>query len=149
MKIIIASDHAGFPLKQPLSAALKDAGYDIYDAGTDSSDSVDYPDFAKKVGLAIKHGEYDLGILVCSTGIGMSIAANKIIKVRAALCHNEDSAEFSRLHNNANVLCMGAKYVSPELGLKMAKLFIETKFEGGRHERRVGKMEDFKSGLEI
>ena len=141
MKISIAADHGGFPLKDPVVKALRDAGYEVEDFGTFSPDSVDYPDYAKKVGNSVKHAQSDIGILICTTGIGMSIAANKMIGIRAALAHNEDSAEFGRRHNNANVLCMGAKYLSPELASKMAVIFAKTQFEAGRHERRVAKFD--------
>lgn len=141
MKISIAADHGGFSLKASIVKTLQDAGYEVKDFGTFSTESVDYPDYAKMVGNSVRHAESDIGILICITGIGMSIAANKMIGIRAGLCHNEDSAALARRHNNANVLCMGGKYISPELGGKMAKIFAETQFEGGRHERRVQKFD--------
>ena len=144
-KISIASDHGGFALKEPVANALQNAGYEVIDFGPQSADSVDYPDYAKKVGNSVKHSESDLGILICTTGIGMSIAANKMIGIRAALAHNEDSAHFGRLHNNANIMCMGIKYVSPELGAKMALIFASTEFEAGRHARRVDKFDHMNS----
>lgn len=141
MKISIASDHGGYRLKDAIAEALKADGHEVEDFGVHTPDSVDYPDYAQLVGNSVKDQKSEFGILICTTGIGMSIAANKIFGVRAALCHNEDSAEFSRRHNNANVLCMGAKYVGAKLGIQMAKLFIRTEFEGGRHAARVSKFE--------
>lgn len=141
MKIALGADHGGFQLKNEILNYLKDKDYELVDFGTNSAESVDYPDFAKKVANSVASGECDLGVLVCTTGIGISISANKVHGIRAAACHNEDSAKFSRLHNNANVICMGQKYVGKELASKMVQLFIDTQFEGGRHQRRVSKME--------
>ena len=141
-KISIGCDHGATTLKDALVKSLGN-DFEITDEGTFGTESVDYPDFAKKVCDSVKDGKADFGILLCTTGIGMSIAANKVRGIRAALCHNEDCAKFSRLHNNANVICMGAKYVPAELAEKMVKIFAETEFEGGRHQRRVGKFMDF------
>lgn len=141
MKIALAADHGGFQLKNSMLKFLQDAGFETVDFGTNTCDSVDYPDYAKLVGNAVVNGGCDFGVLVCTTGIGISISANKIKGIRAALCHNCDGAKFSRLHNNANVICMGAKYVGKKLANEMLKTFLETEFEGGRHARRVGKME--------
>ncbi|MBR4596990.1 MAG: ribose 5-phosphate isomerase B [Opitutales bacterium] len=141
MKIALGADHGGFGLKNSVLKYLQEAGFETVDCGTNSADSVDYPDFAKLVGAKVAGGECDFGVLVCTTGIGISIAANKIKGIRAALCHNCDGAKFSRLHNNANVICMGAKYVGKKLANEMVKTFLETQFEGGRHARRVGKLE--------
>lgn len=141
MKIAIGADHGGYQLKNSLAKSLEDAGFEVEDFGTNSPDSVDYPDFAKKVGAAVASGECGRGILICTTGIGISISANKIAGIRAALCHSVDGAKYSRLHNDANVLCMGAKYVGKKLAFEMAKTFLSTDFEGGRHARRVGKIE--------
>lgn len=140
MKIALGADHGGYLLKDSVAQYLRDNGCEVVDFGTNSADSVDYPDYAKKVGAAVAGGECDLGVLVCTTGIGISISANKVAGIRAALCHNEDCAKFARLHNNANVLCMGQKYVGKELAERIVRIFLDTAFEGGRHQRRVSKM---------
>lgn len=141
-KFSIGCDHGAIDLKNALVAALS-GDFEITDEGTFDKSSVDYPDFAAKVCADVKSGNAGFGVLLCTTGIGMSIAANKVRGIRAALCHNEDCAKFSRLHNNANVICMGAKYVPAELAERLVRIFAETQFEGGRHERRVGKFMDF------
>jgi ribose 5-phosphate isomerase B len=138
MKIVIASDHAGFILKEILKKRL--AGYTFFDAGTDSEDSCDYPDYAEKAGLMVASGEADCGIVICGTGIGISIAANKVKGVRSALCMNEFMAEMSRLHNNSNVLALGARVIGEDLAVRIAEVWLKTGFEGGRHERRVEKI---------
>ncbi len=140
MKISVGADHAGVDLKDSLAQALRAAGHEVVDRGTQGHASVDYPDFAVAVGQDVAGGGAERGVLVCSTGIGISIAANKIHGVRAALCHNEDGAEFCRRHNNANLICFGQKYITPYLALKMTMIFLNTPFEGGRHERRVEKI---------
>lgn len=142
MKISLGADHGGYQLKNSILESLQNAGFEVLDFGTNSADSCDYPDFAHKVANSVVSGESDFGVLVCTTGIGISIAANKVKGARAALCHNVDCAKFSRMHNNANVICMGAKYVGKKLGAEMVKTFIATEFEGGRHARRVGKIEE-------
>ncbi|HHR85562.1 MAG TPA: ribose 5-phosphate isomerase B [Candidatus Acetothermia bacterium] len=140
MKIGIGCDHAGFELKSALLASVLKA-YDVVDMGTDSAQSVDYPDIAKPVAQAVANGEADYGILICGTGIGMSMAAGKVKGVRAARCSEPYSAEMSRRHNDANVLCFGARVI----GIGMAEMIVEkwlsTPFDGGRHARRVGKIE--------
>jgi ribose 5-phosphate isomerase B len=140
MKIAIGSDHAGFVLKEQLRDRLKSQGHDVVDYGANSTESVDYPDFAEKVGEAIVHGQAEKGILVCSSGVGMSIAANKINGIRAALGTNEDEVSYVRRHNDANVLAIGAKYTEPELAEKISDVFLATEFEGGRHARRLEKI---------
>lgn len=140
MKISIGNDHAGLELRHPLIEHLKAEGHEIIDHGTDTHESVDYPDYAQAVGNDVASGKADVGILMCSTGIGMSISANKVKGVRAALVYNEDAAQYSRLHNNANVICMGKKYQDPNTAQKLVDTFLKTSFEGGRHERRVEKM---------
>lgn len=142
MKIALGADHGGYQLKNSVLETLKNGGFEVADFGTNSADSCDYPDFAKLVANAVASGECDFGVLVCTTGIGISIAANKVKGVRAALCHNTDCAKFSRLHNNANVVCMGAKYVGKKLADEIVKTFLQTEFEGGRHARRVSKIEE-------
>ncbi len=140
MKISLGADHAGVDLKDCIARALLAAGYEIIDRGTHGHDSVDYPDFGVAVGTDVADGTAERGVLVCSTGIGISIAANKISKVRAALCGNEDAAEFCRRHNDANIICFGQKYITPYMAQKMTMIFLKTDFEGGRHLRRVEKI---------
>ena len=140
MRLAIGSDHGGFELKEHLKEYLEKKGIEYKDFGTYSKDSCDYPDFGMRVGLAVGYSKYDKGILICTTGIGMSLTANKYKHVRAALCHNVDSARYSRLHNDANVIVFGAKYVKKRKAKKMLDVFLKTEFEGGRHERRVNKI---------
>jgi len=140
MKIIVGADHAGFTHKQALAAALKKAGHSVDDAGTDSTDSVDYPDFAARVAHAVADAEAERGILICGTGIGMCMAANKVPGVRAAVVTDAYTAEMSRRHNDANVLCMGARVQSVEKMEELARIFLESPFEGGRHAGRVDKI---------
>jgi len=140
MKISIGSDHGGVDLKDAVAQGLRVAGHDVLDRGTHSHDSVDYPDFAIAVSKDVVSGTVERGVVICTTGIGVSIAANKVHGIRAAVCHNEDAAEFCRRHNNANVICFGQKYDTPYMALKMAGIFLATAFEGGRHERRVDKI---------
>lgn len=142
MKIAVGADHAGFEAKEGLKAKLREWGHAVMDAGTDSADAVDYPDFAKEVAGKVASGEADLGLLVCGSGVGMSIAANKVAGVRAALCTSETLARLSRRHNDANVLCVGARITGPGVLEEMVRIFIQTPFEGGRHRRRVDKMND-------
>lgn len=136
-KIVMASDHAGFDLKNTLLELLKKDGYEIEDCGTYSMDSCDYPVFAEKACRYMLDGGAERCILVCGTGIGMSLAANKIKGIRAACCSDTYSAKYTRLHNDANVLCMGARVVGEGLAYELAKIFLETEFEGGKHQRRV------------
>ncbi|HJE20311.1 MAG TPA: ribose 5-phosphate isomerase B [Aliicoccus persicus] len=141
MKVAIASDHGGFNLKREIVRYLEDKGIDYEDFGTDSSDSVDYPDFARPLSEKVKNGEFDRGILICGTGIGMSIAANRISGVRCALVHDTFSAKATREHNNSNVLAMGERVIGVGLALEIVDVWLNTEFEGGRHERRVNKIE--------
>ncbi len=136
----LGSDHAGLILKREVLSALRQAGIPALDYGTDSAESCDYPDFAQTVGRAVASGEMGAGILICGTGIGMSIAANKIVGVRAALAGEGLAAELSRRHNDANVLCLGARLTGPELAREAALRFLRTEFEAGRHARRVAKI---------
>lgn len=140
-KLYIGSDHAGFELKEKIKAMLQDLGYSIEDVGTHDLASCDYPDFAKPVAEAVASGKCEAGILVCSTGIGMSMAANKVHGVRAALVHHAYEAKMTRQHNNANILCLGANITGPAIALEAVKTFLNTDFEGGRHQRRVDKIE--------
>ena len=135
--VALASDHAGYPLKEALKKHLTEGGYTVLDLGTDSLASVHYPVYADKLCKAITGGEAPLGILVCGTGIGMSMAANKHPGIRAACCSDTFSARFTRMHNDANVLCMGARVVGEGLAFDLADLFLTTEYEGGRHQIRV------------
>ncbi len=136
-KIIIGSDHAGFILKNKLAAYLQQSGFDVDDAGTYTTESCDYPVIAKEVAQNIKEGKYEKGILVCGTGIGMSIAANKVKGIRAAVVSDTCSAKMSRLHNDANILCLGERIVGEELAKDIAEIWLKTPFLGERHLRRV------------
>ncbi len=139
MRISIASDHAGFKLKDFLKSELAQK-YDIIDLGTNDSESVDYPDFGKKLAEHIANKKSDFGILICGSGIGISIAANRNPKVRAALCWNNEVSKLARQHNDANVICLGARFVTEQQALEMVNTFLSTAFEGGRHTKRVEKL---------
>ncbi len=142
MKIAIAADHAGFDEKENIKKTLDEIGVEYTDLGTNSGDSVDYPDFARKVGEAVAHGDVDQGLLVCGSGTGMAIAANKVRGVRAAVAWNAETARLARQHNNANVLAVGSR-TSPEGTIPdIVKAWFGADFEGGRHERRVEKITD-------
>lgn len=143
MKIAIANDHAGVDYKNLLVRHLTDKGYEVINLGTDTALSVDYPDYAEKVAKAVQGKNADLGILICGTGIGMSIAANKFKGIRAALCGDCYSAELTRKHNDANVLCLGARVLGSDLMIKIADTFLSASFEGGKHAVRLGKIENF------
>lgn len=138
--IAIGSDHAGFPCKEKLVAALKADGYDVQDVGPFSADSVDYPDFAHPVAEAVEGGIASAGVLICGSGNGVCMTANKHAGIRAALCWTDELAVLSRQHNDANILCVPARFVSDETALSMMRLFLSTGFEGGRHTRRVEKI---------
>jgi len=140
MKISIGTDHGGVDLKDALKVSIQDMGHAIIDRGTQGHDSVDYPDFAEAVGKDIQSNRADFGVLICTTGIGISISANKMSGIRAALVHNEDGARYCRLHNDANVICFGAKYQTPFMATLLTKIFLSTDFEAGRHERRLRKV---------
>lgn len=140
MKLLIGSDHGGIHLKQHITQYLVDKGYEILDVGTYSEDSCDYPDFAEKLCAEIGKGTAERGILICGTGIGISIAANKCKGIRAALCSDVYSARMSREHNNANVMCMGERTTGVGLAEMMIDVWLTTEFAGGRHERRVAKI---------
>ncbi|OXZ29333.1 ribose 5-phosphate isomerase B [Finegoldia magna] len=146
MKVAIAADHGGFELKDSMVEYIKSLGNEVMDLGTNSSDSVDYPDYAKKVCEEIQQGDSDLGILICGTGIGMSLAANKFEGIRAACVSDVYSAKMSRNHNNANVLCIGARVIGDEVAKLIIKTFLENEFEAGRHQRRVDKIMAFEKG---
>ncbi len=142
MKLAIGSDHAGLVLKRELRRALDERQLGVEDFGTHTDDSVDYPDFAALVAQAVSRGDCGLGVLVCGTGIGMSIAANKVRGVRAAVCTTEFEARMARAHNDANVLCLGSRVVGAGLATQIVEAFLDQRFEGGRHERRVQKIRD-------
>jgi ribose 5-phosphate isomerase B len=139
-RIAIGCDHRGFALKELIISFLRNAGYSYQDFGCYSAEPVDYPDIAQEVGKAVASGNFDQGILICSTGIGMCIAANKIRGIRAALCHNVFAAQRARQHNDANILCLGGEDVDTNSALKIVETFLTTDFEGGRHARRVNKI---------
>lgn len=141
MKIAIGSDHGGFELKGKVINFLKENGYEILDLGCNSTESVDYPKYGRLVGEAVVEKKADRGIIICGTGIGISIAANKVKGVRAALCTNTTMARLTREHNNANVLSMGARMVGDILALEMVNVFLTTEFEGGRHQTRIDQLE--------
>ncbi len=137
MIVAVGSDHAGYRLKEKIKARLLDLGHEVLDMGTDSEKSTHYPLFARDVSLAIQEGKAERGVLICGTGIGMSITANKFRGIRAALCCNEYMARMSRLHNDSNVLCLGGRVVGEDLALSILEVWLETPFSGGRHEERV------------
>lgn len=140
MKIAIGSDHRGYEAKRRVVLLLQQLNHEVIDAGTNSRESVDYPDIAFQVASAVSEGRADRGILICGTGIGMCIAANKVKGVRAAPCHDYVTAEMSRRHNNANVLCLSADLLGEEQIDRMVRIWLETPFESGRHARRVDKI---------
>lgn len=143
--LVVGSDHAGLELKRELARLAVELGYEVRDVGTDTPDSTDYPDYAHQVAAAVAAGE-GLGLLVCGTGIGMSMAANRHAGVRAVACSDAYTAMMSRQHNDANVLCLGARVVGPGLAAEILKAFVGKRFEGGRHERRVRKIEPSHEG---
>lgn len=140
MKIALGSDHGGFELKNQIIKHLKEKGHEIKDFGPMTNDSCDYPDYALPVAEAVANKEFEIGILVCGTGIGISISANKVPGVRAALCSDTFSAHATRQHNNANILAMGQRVVGPGLALDIVDTFINSEFEGGRHQKRLDKI---------
>lgn len=138
--IAIGSDHGGYLLKEEIKKHLKEKGYEFKDFGTDSTASCDYPVYAEKVCRAVQSGECEKGILICGTGIGMSMCANKCKGIRAAVCGDHFSTEFTRKHNNANVLCLGARVIGAGVAMQLVDIFLTTEYEGGRHEKRVEMM---------
>ena len=141
-KLIIGSDHAGYNLKNKITAFLKEEGYDIEDAGTFSQDAIDYPIIAKDVANKVSKGNFTKGILICGTGIGMSITANKIKGIRAVVCSDTTSARFSREHNDANILCFGERIIGEYLAKDICSIWLKTEFKAERHLRRVEKIEE-------
>ncbi|WP_029521207.1 ribose 5-phosphate isomerase B [Persephonella sp. IF05-L8] len=140
MKVAIGSDHAGFDYKEIVKEHLEEKGFEVIDKGTYSRESVDYPIFGEAVAQAVASGEADRGIVICGTGIGISISANKVKGIRAALCTNEYMARMARKHNDANILAFGARVLGIDVALGIVDVFFETEFEGGRHERRVNEI---------
>ena len=137
MKIAIGNDHTAVDLKNTISDYLKELGYEVINLGTDSRESCDYPIYGEKVGWAVADGEADLGIAICGTGVGISLAANKVKGIRACVCSEPYTAKLSRMHNNSNVLAFGARVVGDELAKMIVKEWLDAEFEGGRHQRRV------------
>jgi ribose 5-phosphate isomerase B len=143
MKVAIGSDHAGFDYKEMIKEYLeKEFGFEVIDKGTFSNERTDYPIYAKAVAEAVASGEADMGVLICGTGIGMSITANKIKGIRAALCPNNFMAEMAKKHNNANILCLGQRVIGTDHALSIVKTFFTTDFEGGRHAKRIALISD-------
>ncbi len=145
MRIAVASDHRGFSVKTKILALLTELNHNSFDFGPESAEMVDYPDYAAKVAQAVSRGEVDRGILICGTGMGMCIVANKFPGVRATNCHDDLTAENSRLHNDANVLCLSADLLGERLVNRMIEIWLKTEFEGGRHAQRVQKISQFES----
>lgn len=137
MKIAVGCDHGGLEHKNAIAEHLKSEGFEVEDFGIYENKSVDYPEIALKVANSIKNGENELGILVCGTGIGMSLAANKVNGIRAAACSEHFSAKYTRLHNNSNILCLGGRVIGIGTALELCDIFVNTEFEGGRHQRRI------------
>jgi ribose 5-phosphate isomerase B len=145
VRIALGCDHRGLELKTAIKGLLRELGHDFHDFGTDSTDSVDYPDIAKKVAVVVARKEFEQGILICSSGIGMCIAANKVKGVRAALCCGTYGADRARRHNDANVLCLGQDAMDISSALDIVKVYLTTDFEGGRHQRRLQKIRDLEA----
>lgn len=146
VRLHIGSDHAGFPLKEAVKAHLSEAGHAVTDVGAYSEDSVDYPPIAASVGAAVASGEADFGILVCGTGLGMAIAANKVTGVRAVQVNDAAFAEMSRRHNDANVVTLAGRSISADTAFQIVDAFLGTEFESGRHQRRVDQISDIENG---
>jgi ribose 5-phosphate isomerase B len=148
MNIAIASDHRGYVINGKILVLIAELGHQATDLGTDSSDSVDYPDYGAKVARAVSESSVDRGILICGTGMGMCITANKFPGVRACTCHDDLTAEMSRRHNDANVLCLSADLLGDRLVNRMVEIWLKTEFEGGRHARRIDKIGQIEAQLE-
>jgi ribose 5-phosphate isomerase B len=150
-KIIIAADHGGYTLKEAVKPRLTEMGFVVTDVGTDSGEAVDYPDFGQKAAAAVSTGLFPRGILICGSGVGMSIVANRFPGVRAALCLDEESARLSRMHNDANILVLAGRKTDPETAFRIVRTWLTTPFEGGRHQRRLDKIDavDVKSNGSI
>lgn len=146
-RIILGSDHAGFSLKETIKQYLADKGYAITDVGTDCTDSVDYPDFGIKVAGRVSAGEFDRGILVCGSGVGMAVVANKFPRIRAVIGLDEETARLSRQHNDTNILVLAGRRTDQELAKSITWLWLNTEFEGGRHQRRLDKIKELETRL--
>lgn len=142
MRIAISADHAGFELKKKIIKALEENGNEVKDFGTYSDESIDYADFAYKAAKSVADKNEDFGIIICGSGVGVSITANKVKGIRAANCFNNEMSALARQHNNANIICLGARFLSESQAIEMVETFLTTEFEGGRHERRVNKIHD-------
>jgi ribose 5-phosphate isomerase B len=140
MRIYLGADHAGYPLKEHVKQTLVALGHDVTDVGTYAEESVDYPDYAREVGEAVARGDAEAGVLVCGTGLGMAIAANKVPGVRAVPVYDPEMARMARLHNNANVISLPGRFITPERADEVLDAFLTTEFEGGRHQRRIDKI---------
>lgn len=147
MKIAIGADHGGYALKEEIVALLKDLGHEVADFGCNCADSVDYPDYALPVAEKVASGEFDRGILICGTGVGMSIAANKVKGIRCALVHDLFTAKATREHNDSNVLAMGGRIIGPAVAREIVKIWLSTEFEGGRHQNRLNKIAAIEANL--
>jgi ribose 5-phosphate isomerase B len=145
MKIAVASDHGGFTLKEALKAHLLERGFEVEDLGTHSEDSVDYPVYGEACARYVAEGKAERGIVCCGTGIGISMAANKVKGIRAACCSDYFSAKYTRAHNDANALCLGARVIGPGAALELVNVFLNTEFEGGRHQRRVDQITEIEN----
>lgn len=145
MKIAIGCDHGGLEHKNSIVENLKERGFDVTDFGIYENTPIDYPDMALKVAKSVVSGENELGILVCGTGIGMSLAANKVKGIRAAVCSDHFSAKYTRLHNNSNILCLGGRVIGIGTALELVDLFVDTEFEGGRHQKRIDKITEIEN----
>ena len=147
-KVAVGSDHAGYEAKELAKRELNALGMEVVDVGTYRTESVDYPDFGAAVGRAVASGEVERGVLICGSGIGISMAANKVAGIRAAVCWNEETARLAREHNDANILCFGARFIEPALAARMVRVFMETEFAGGRHQQRVEKLSQLDNSKE-
>ncbi len=144
MKIVIGNDHGAVDMKREIAEYLKTLGHEVINIGTDTTDSCDYPIYGERVGRMVSSGEAELGIAICGTGVGISLAANRVPGIRAVVCSEPYSAELSRRHNNTNVLCFGARVIGPELAKLIVKSWLCAEFEGGRHEKRVAMLDEIK-----
>ena len=141
MTIALASDHAGFPLKIEIKEYIQSSGFDVLDYGPETEERVDYPDYGSKVASAVSRGTYEKGILICGSGLGMSMVANRFSHVRAALCHNVEMARLARQHNDSNILVLGGRFLEPEEAFEILDTWLATDFEGGRHTLRLQKLD--------
>ncbi len=148
-KIVVACDHGGIQLKNTIKSHLQDMGYEVTDFGINENESIDYPISGYRVAKAITSGEFERGLLFCGTGLGISLSANKVKGIRCAVCSDIFTAKYSRLHNNTNILALGERVVAGGLAIEIVNAWLETNFEGGRHERRVNLITDIENGIDI